>query len=90
MWHVIYQKLNDIESLFKDSILPLWIPVFIVLGLILPANFSTAALIFSMVILLTFLGGYPLKYLSVIIGSGLMVLDVFCVNSESISRFDAK
>jgi cell division protein FtsW len=56
---------------------------FIVLGLILPANFSTAALIFSMVILLTFLGGYPLKYLSVIIGSGLLVLMFFVLTAKA-------
>ncbi len=76
-------KIKDIEHSFKDSILPLWIPVFIVLGLILPANFSTAALIFSMVILLTFLGGYPLKYLSVIIGSGLLVLMFFLLTAKA-------
>ena len=76
-------KIKDIEHSFKDSILPLWIPVFIVLGLILPANFSTAALIFSMVILLTFLGGYPLKYLSVIIGSGLLVLMFFVLTAKA-------
>ena len=59
-------KIKDETISFKESILPLWLPVFVVLALILPANFSTAALIFSMVILLTFLGGYPLKYLSLL------------------------
>jgi cell division protein FtsW len=76
-------KNKDKEHTFKDSILPLWVPVFIVIGLILPANFSTAALIFSMVILLTFLGGYPLKYLSVIIGSGLIVLMFFVLTAKA-------
>jgi cell division protein FtsW len=76
-------KIKDKEYSFKDSILPLWVPVFVVLGLILPANFSTAALIFSMVILLTFLGGYPLKYLSVIIGSGIMVLMLFVLTAKA-------
>jgi cell division protein FtsW len=76
-------KINDSEVTFKNSILPLWIPVFIVLVLILPANFSTAALIFSMVILLAFLGGYPFKYLSIIIGSGLMVLMLFVLTAKA-------
>jgi cell division protein FtsW len=76
-------KSKDKQHTFKDSILPLWVPVFIVIGLILPANFSTAALIFSMVILLTFLGGYPLKYLSVIIGSGLIVLMFFVLTAKA-------
>ena len=47
----------------KSSLLPLWLPVFIVVLLILPANLSTAILLFFMVLILVFLGGYPLKYL---------------------------
>ena len=52
-------KIKDKKVSFKETILPLWTPVFFVLILILPANFSTTAIIFSMVVLLTFLGGYP-------------------------------
>jgi len=36
-----------------------------------------------MVILLTFLGGYPLKYLSVIIGSGVVVLMLFVLTAKA-------
>lgn len=57
----------------KSSIIPLWLPVFIVVLLILPANLSTAVLLFSMVVILVFLGGYPLKYLFGIIGTGLLM-----------------
>ncbi|WP_248722357.1 FtsW/RodA/SpoVE family cell cycle protein [Seonamhaeicola sp. ML3] len=70
-------KVKDKAITFKESILPLWLPVFLVLGLILPSNFSTAAIIFLMVIVLTFLGGYPLRYLALIIGSGLIMLTMF-------------
>lgn len=76
-------KIKDDLITFKESILPLWLPVFIVLALVLPANFSTAALIFSMVILLTFLGGYPLKYLAIIIGSGIVVLMFFILTAKA-------
>ncbi|CAI8235654.1 MAG: putative peptidoglycan glycosyltransferase FtsW [Formosa sp. Hel1_33_131] len=76
-------KIKDEIVSFKDSILPLWLPVFVVLALVLPANFSTAALIFSMVILLTFLGGYPLKYLAIIIGSGVVVLMFFVLTAKA-------
>ena len=62
---------------FKESILPLWIPVLVVVGLIFPANFSTAAIIFAMVLLLAFLGGYPIKYCSYILGSALVIADAF-------------
>ena len=76
-------KIKDDVITFKESILPLWLPVFIVLALVLPANFSTAALIFSMVILLTFLGGYPLKYLAIIIGTGIVVLMFFVLKAKA-------
>ena len=76
-------KVKEEVVTFKASILPLWVPVFVILALILPANFSTAALIFSMVILLTFLGGYPFKYLAVIIGTGLLVLTFFVLTAKA-------
>ena len=76
-------KIKDTEISFMDSVLPLWLPVFIVLVLILPANFSTTAIIFLMVMTLAFIGGYPLKYLFVIIGSGVVVLALFILTAKS-------
>ena len=62
-------KVKDKVVTFSESILPLWVPVFFIVVLILPANFSTAAILFSMVLLLCFLGGYPIKYLLAIVGT---------------------
>ena len=70
-------KIKDIDVRFSQTILPLWIPTLLILLLILPANFSTTAIIFSMVILLCFVGGYPVKYLLGIIFSGIIVLSIF-------------
>ncbi|WP_420572065.1 FtsW/RodA/SpoVE family cell cycle protein [Kordia sp.] len=70
-------RIKDKEVTFKETILPLWIPVFLVVGLILPANFSTAAIIFSMVLMLCFLGGYPWKYLLMVVGTGFAGLLLF-------------
>lgn len=76
-------KIKDVNITFKESILPLWIPVFLVLSLILPANFSTAAIMFLMVVVLVFLGGYPIKYLAVIIGSGILGLVFFVLVAKA-------
>ncbi|MBW1297840.1 FtsW/RodA/SpoVE family cell cycle protein [Aquimarina litoralis] len=76
-------KIRDKKISFKESLLPLWLPVFIVLMLILPANFSTAAIIFSMVVMLVFLGGYPIRYIAVILGSGLLVLTFFILTAKA-------
>ena len=76
-------KIKDEVITFKESILPLWVPVFIVIILILPANFSTAAIIFSMVLLLCFLGGYPMKYLMGVIGTGILCLTMFILTAKA-------
>jgi cell division protein FtsW len=62
---------------FKSSFIDLWLPVGITLALILPNNFSTAALIFSMVLMLAFVGNYPLKYIGIIISAGIVVFTMF-------------
>ncbi|MDA0316954.1 MAG: FtsW/RodA/SpoVE family cell cycle protein [Bacteroidetes bacterium] len=76
-------KVFDQEITFKSSLLPLWLPVFAVLILILPANFSTTAIIFTMLLVLAFLGGYPLKYIGAILGSGLLVLAFFVLVAKA-------
>ncbi|MDY2587277.1 FtsW/RodA/SpoVE family cell cycle protein [Winogradskyella aquimaris] len=76
-------KIREKNVSFKETILPLWGPVFFILILILPANFSTTAIIFTMVMMLAFIGGYPIKYLLVIIGSGLLALTMFVLVAKA-------
>jgi cell division protein FtsW len=76
-------KTNETPVTFKASLWELWAPVFMTLALILPANFSTTALIFSMVIMLVFIGRYPLKYIFIIIGSGMLFLTFFILIGKS-------
>jgi cell division protein FtsW len=70
-------KSREEEPTFQASLLELWLPVFITLAFILPSNFSTAALMFSMVLMLAFVGKYPLKYIGLIIGAGIAGLALF-------------
>ena len=76
-------KIKDVKVTFKESILPLWLPVFLVVVLILPANFSTAAIVFCMVLMLCFLGGYPIKYLLGIVGTGILCLTLFILTAKA-------
>ena len=76
-------KTSDKPQTFKESFLELWLPVFAVLILILPANFSTTALIFSMVCMLVFIGNYPIKYLALIIGGGILALVFFILIAKA-------
>ncbi|WP_188048772.1 FtsW/RodA/SpoVE family cell cycle protein [Flavobacterium sp. GP15] len=68
---------------FVESLKELWLPVFITLIFILPSNFSTTALIFSMILMLAFIGRYPMKYLAIIIGTGILFLGFFILISKA-------
>ena len=70
-------KTRETPITFKLSIIELWVPVFITLALILPANFSTTALMFAMVVMVAFIGKYPLKYIGFIIGMAIVGLLLF-------------
>ena len=73
-------KIKDKIITFSQTIIPLWIPVFLTIMLILPANFSTTAILFSMVMLLCFLGGYPIKYLIGILASAVILFSIFILS----------
>ena len=76
-------RIKDKMVTFKETLLPLWVPIFLVLALILPANFSTAAIIFSMISILVFIGGYPIKYLLIILFAGALFLTLFVVSAKA-------
>ena len=71
------------EITFKESFLYMWLPVGFVLALILPANFSTTAITFVMVVILVFLGGYPLKFIASILGVGILSLALFILTAKA-------
>lgn len=76
-------KIKDQTIRFTESILPLWLPVFSVVALVFPANFSTAAILFSMVMMLCFIGGYPFKYLLGIATTGLVMGALFVMTAKA-------
>ncbi len=74
---------KESEIRFVQSILPLWLPVLIVVGLILPANLSTALLLLLMVVVVAFLGGYPFKYLISLLGLAILFLVLFVLLAKA-------
>ncbi len=56
------------EWTFRDVVLQLMLPVGVICGLILPANFSTAALLFLLCMIIMFVGQVPMKWLLSIVG----------------------
>jgi len=76
-------KIRETPITFSASILPLWLPVFTVVALVFPANFSTAAIMFAMVMTLCFLGGYPIKYLLGIATTALVMGVLFVMTAKA-------
>ena len=66
------KKLN-----FKNSIIKLWLPILLVVMLVFPSNFSTSFMIFSLSLILIFIGQYPIKNILLIIFSGLILTTIF-------------
>jgi len=66
-------ELQDFKSVFRY----LLIPIGIICVLILPANFSTAALLFFNCLLLMFLGGIDIKIILKIVGICVLVATLF-------------
>ena len=76
-------KNKEKNFVFKESLWQLWLPVTIILMLILPANFSTTAIIFVMILMMTFIGGYPIKYISIIVAAGIVMLLFFILIAKA-------
>ncbi len=76
-------KHKDVTIDFKESLVKLWLPIACILMFILPANFSTTAMVFLMVMVLCFVGGYPIKYLGGIVGAGVVFLMLFVLTAKA-------
>jgi len=59
---------------FKKGLVPVLWPIIVVCGLILPANFSTAALLGLVCFLLLAFGGVPFRHMIKLVGMGMAIL----------------
>lgn len=67
-------KRQEVIKDFKSAFLPIVIPVLIVCFLILPANFSTAAILFTTSLVLMFIGRVSLRHIFSMIGIGIVIM----------------
>jgi cell division protein FtsW len=73
---MLSRKQENIKD-FKTAFLPIMLPVLIICGLILPANFSTAAVLFSTCCFLMFIGRINMKYILVMGVIGIVLVTIF-------------
>jgi cell division protein FtsW len=69
-------KKQEIIKDLKSAFVPLIIPVMIVCGLIMPADFSTAGLLFITSLLMMVIGRVQMKYIFLLIFIGLVVFSI--------------
>lgn len=72
---MLTKKQEQIKD-FKSAFVPLMLPVIIVTGLILPANFSTAALLFATSLVIIFIGRVKVAYILGMVGIGIVALAI--------------
>jgi len=88
---LLYKKQDNIKD-FKSAFLPIMVPVLLVCGLILPANFSTAAILFATSLIIMFIGRINIKYILSLIGIGIgslmLLLLIAKVKPDLLPRLD--
>ncbi|MEI8203028.1 MAG: FtsW/RodA/SpoVE family cell cycle protein [Bacteroidota bacterium] len=72
---MLAKKQDQIKEL-KEAFIPIMIPVLIICGLILPANFSTAAILFTICIILMIIGRINSKYILSLVGIGVVLFSI--------------
>ena len=76
-------KIYDKNKTFKSTLIPFWFPVLSIISLIIPSNLSTAGLIFISVILLSFIGGYPIRFLISIFLLAFLFISIFIISAKA-------
>lgn len=69
---------------WKSTVIPLVAVVLIVCGLIFPANFSTAALLFFTSLVIMFIGRVSIKHLMAIVSIGVLLVLFFILGAKAI------
>lgn len=82
---LLSQKQDKIRD-FKKGFVPVIAPILIVCMLILPANFSTAAILFTTCMMLLFIGRVKLRHLLALIGVGLVAVTLFILIALAIGK----
>lgn len=85
---MLSKKQDNIKN-FNTAFLPIIFPILLICGLILPANFSTAAMLFATCLVLMFIGRIKIGYIISLLLIGVFSLGIFLaivMNSDYTGR----
>jgi cell division protein FtsW len=69
---------------FKEGVMPVLWPIGLICGLILPANFSTAAMLAGICFLMMFMAGVPFRHMSKLFAAGVgMILFIIVIGETT-------
>jgi cell division protein FtsW len=71
------------EWTLRQVLVKLMLPVGVICGLILPANFSTAAVLFMVCMLIMFIAEVPMKHMVVVVGAAVLAFVLLLLVAKS-------
>ena len=81
-------KKKELLNNWKEGFWPVVIPIIVICGLILKDNFSTAAILFSISLILLFLGRVPIMKISSLVGGGIALLFFIVLIHKAVPDFN--
>lgn len=82
---ILSLKQHNIRS-YKEAFVPIMIPVIMICVLILPANLSTALIVFATSVILMFIGRMRMKHLLSFAGIAILVVTIFITGAILIDK----
>ncbi len=80
-------KIKNKKTTLLEDFKTYWAWVFLSIGLIMPANNSTAALILGMIFIILFVGGYSFGKLTVILLTGIALIGIYYGLAKAFPRY---
>lgn len=81
-------KKKDLLDSWKQGFWPILIPIIVVCGLIVKDNFSTAAIVFLICLVILFLGKVPLVKIASLIAGGIMLFALVIVTHKALPNLN--
>lgn len=66
-------KKKDVLNSWKEGFWPIMVPIIVICGLIVKDNFSTAAIVFAICLVVLFLGKVPFMKIATLVGGGILL-----------------
>lgn len=76
---------NSRNYKFKDLLVPIFLPIFLIVAPIFPENLSTASMLFAVCIVMLFVGQIKFQYIMVIVGIAVLGLTLYILTDDMVA-----